>query len=113
MKEVVSEMDIITTLSTQEIISQNKCQMRFLDKLVPKQYLVKKLVIHAITCSMLESPSTSDYGEMDNGVSKSNFLEPTIKHFIKETSLCHGEARNVVRRGQNIREKIPLMEKLP
>ena len=48
MKEVVSEMDIITTLSTQEIISQNKCQMRFLDKLVPKQDLVKKLVMYVV-----------------------------------------------------------------
>ena len=29
MKEVVSEMDIITTFSTQEMIKQNKCRMSF------------------------------------------------------------------------------------
>ena len=34
MKELVSEMDTITNLSTQEIIGQNKCKMRFLDNLV-------------------------------------------------------------------------------
>ena len=36
MKEVVSEMNIITNSSTQDTIGQNKCQMRFLDKLVMK-----------------------------------------------------------------------------
>ena len=36
---------------------------------------------------MLESPSTSDYDEMDNVVSKSTVLEPTIKHLMKETRL--------------------------
>ena len=34
---VVSAIDIITTLSTVEKIRKNKCQMRFLDKLVLKQ----------------------------------------------------------------------------
>ena len=29
MKEVVSEIDIITTFSKEEIIRQNKCQMEF------------------------------------------------------------------------------------
>ena len=38
------------------------------------------LIITAITCSMLESPSTYDNDEMKKVVSKSNFLEPTIKH---------------------------------
>ena len=36
---------------------------------------------------MLESPSTSDYDETENGVSKSTVLQPTIKHLMKETSL--------------------------
>ena len=42
MKEVVSEMDIITNSSTQDILRQNKCQMRFLNKLVSKQDVDKK-----------------------------------------------------------------------
>ena len=29
MKEIVSEMDIIITLFTKEVIRQNKCQMKF------------------------------------------------------------------------------------
>ena len=63
-------MDIITTFPTQEIISQNKCQMRFLDKLVLKRDFDHKLTINKITCSMLEYTSTYDYDEMDTGVSK-------------------------------------------
>ena len=70
MKEVVSSMDIITTSSTQEIIRQNKCQMRFVDKLLLKQDVDHKLMINVIPCSMLESPFTSYYDEMYNGVSK-------------------------------------------
>ena len=50
MKEVVSEMEIIITLYTQEKIRQNKCQIRFLDNLVLKQDLDKKLMINGITC---------------------------------------------------------------
>ena len=34
-------MTIITTFSTQDIIRQNKCQMRFLGKLVLKQNIEK------------------------------------------------------------------------
>ena len=49
MKEVVSEMDIIITSYTKEIIRQNKCPMRFLDKLVLKQDFYKKLIINVIT----------------------------------------------------------------
>ena len=52
---------------------------------------------------MLESPSTYDYNEMENGVSKSKVLEPTIKHLMKETSLGSQASRNLVRREQNIR----------
>ena len=75
-------MDIITTSSTQEIIRQNKCQIRFLDKLLLKQDVDKKFMINKITCSMFESPSTSDDDDdMDNGVSKTTLLEPTIKPF--------------------------------
>ena len=49
--------------------------------------------------SMLESPSTSDYDDMDNNVYKSTVLEPTIKHLIKETSLCSQASHNLIRRG--------------
>ena len=41
-------MDIIVTLLTQEIIRQNKCQMRFIDKSVLKQSFDKKLMINVI-----------------------------------------------------------------
>ena len=99
MTEFLSSMDIIITLPTQEIIRQNKCQMRFLDKLVSKQESDQKLMINVINCSMLESPSTSGYDEMDNGVSKSTVLEPTIKHSMKETSLSRRSARNLVKIG--------------
>ena len=44
-------------------------------------------MINTINYSMLESPYTSDYDEMDNGVSKSTLLEPKIKHLTKETSI--------------------------
>ena len=36
-KYFVSEMEIITTLFTQEIIRQNKCQIRFIETLVLKE----------------------------------------------------------------------------
>ena len=51
-------MDIIINSSTQEIISQNKRQIRFLDKLVLKQNFDRKLIINTITWSVLGSPST-------------------------------------------------------
>ena len=70
-------------MSTQEIINQNKYQMRFLDKLVLKQDVGKKLMINETNCSMLWSSSTSDYDNLENDVSKSRVLEPTIKHLIK------------------------------
>ena len=38
---------------------------------------------------------------MDNVVYKSTVLEPTIKHLIKETSLCHREEHNLIRKGEN------------
>ena len=44
--------------------------MRFLDKLVLKKDVDKKLMINTITCLMLEFLSTSDYYEMENGFSK-------------------------------------------
>ena len=68
MKEVVSAMDVIINFLIQEIIRHNKYQMRFMEELV---FLIdQKLMINSITCSMLEFPSTSDYYEIDNGVSK-------------------------------------------
>ena len=75
--------------------------MRFLDKLVLNENFDKKIMINAIICSMLEAPSTSDYDEMDNVVTKSTILEPTIKHLMKETSLGIQAALNLVRRGKN------------
>ena len=57
--------------------------MRFLDKLVLKQNIDHKLTINLITCSILESPYTSDYDDMKNDVSKSTLLEPTIRHLKK------------------------------
>ena len=85
--------------------------MRFLDKLVLKQDFDKKLMIHAITSSMLDSPSTFNYDDMDNGVSKSTVLEPTTKHLMKKTSLGRSPAHTLVRRGQSIRAEIPLLKK--
>ena len=41
MEEGLSETYIITNSSTQEIISQNKCQMRFLDKILLKHNIDK------------------------------------------------------------------------
>ena len=38
----------------------------------------EKLMITEITCSMLESPFTFDYDEMNIWVSKSTHLEPKI-----------------------------------
>ena len=64
-------MDIITTLPAQETISQNNCQMRFLDKLALKQVVDNKLMINDINFSTLDSPSTSNDDKVDNGVSKS------------------------------------------
>ena len=46
-------MDIIIALYTQEIIRQNKCQMRFLDKLVFEKNFDHKLMINVINCSIL------------------------------------------------------------
>ena len=63
-------MDIITTLYPQELIIQNKCQILFLDKLALKQDVDKTFMINIITCSMLGSPTTSDYDNMDKDVYK-------------------------------------------
>ena len=89
-------MDIITTFSAQEITRQNKCQMNFLDKLIREQDIDKTLMINAITCSMLESSCNFDYDKVYNNFSKSTVLEPTIKHFMKQISLCRRAARNLV-----------------
>ena len=63
-----------------------------------------------ITCSMLESPSTYDYNEINTGVYKSTRLEPTIKHLMKETRLFCRAARNLVSMGHNIRAKRYIMK---
>ena len=62
---------------------------------------------------MLESPSTSEYDDMDNCVSTSTSLEPTIKQSTKEKILGCREAQNLVSPGQNIRAYIPLMKTNP
>ena len=62
-------MDIITNFSTQEIIRHNNCQMRFLDNLVLKQDVDKKLMINPITFSMLDYSSSSDDDDTENSVS--------------------------------------------
>ena len=64
-------------------------------------------MINAITCSLLESSSTSDDYEMNTGVYKSKHSKPTIKHFMKETRLGHRAACNLVNRVYNIRAKYP------
>ena len=53
-------------------------------------------MINSITCSMLESPSTSYYDDMDNVVSKSIVFEHTIEHLMKEISLGRRTAHNFV-----------------
>ena len=40
-------------------------------------------MIIVFTCSMLEFPLTSDYDEINNGVSETTVLEPPIKHLMK------------------------------
>ena len=45
MKEVVSEINIISNSSTKEIIRQNKFQMRFLDKFLLGEILIKDYYI--------------------------------------------------------------------
>ena len=73
-------MDIITTSYLEEVITQNKCQIRFLDKFLLKQNVDLKLIITAMTCSMLESSSTYDYDEINTDVSRSTCLEPTLNN---------------------------------
>ena len=60
---------------------------------------------------MLEYIFTSDDDGMENSVSKSTVLEHTIKHLMRETRLFRRAARNLVRRGKNIRSEISLMKK--
>ena len=40
-------------------------------------------MVNAIDGSMLESPWTSEYYDMDSNISKLTFLEPTIKKLDK------------------------------
>ena len=61
---------------------------------------------------MLDFPYTSDYDDMNIGVSKSTCLGPIIKHLVKEKRVCRRAARNLIRGGHNIRVKLSLMGKL-
>ena len=54
----------------------------------------QRLMIKAITCSMLEYPYISDYDEMGSGVFKSTLLEPTIIHLMKGKSLASRFKKN-------------------
>ena len=72
--------------------------------------LTKKMMTNAITCSILDSPSTSDDDDMNKGDSKSTRFEPTIKHLFMETRLDHRSERNLVMRGYNIRVKLFIMD---
>ena len=85
--------------------------MRFLDKLVLKKDVDKKLMINSITCSILESPSYSDDDDTYYVFSESKVLEPKIKHLIKK-SIFRRAARYLERREKNIRSEISLMEKI-
>ena len=58
------------------------------DIVVLKQNFDTEMIITSITCLILESSSTSDYYKTNKGVYESTRLEPTIKHLMKETSLC-------------------------
>ena len=69
-------------------------------------------MINIITCSMLDPPSNSDHNYMDNGVSKSTFLEFTIKHLMEETSLWPRAARNLASRGKFMRSETSVMAKI-
>ena len=62
---------------------------------------------------MLDSPPTSDYDETYNGEYKSTVLEPRIKQLMKETSMDHREAINLVSRGQIQDQKYSYWKKLP
>ena len=64
-----------------------------------------------ITCSMLESTSTSDNDEMNTYVYRLPCLKPEINYLMKETRLFDRSLCKLVKRGKNIRAKIPLMEK--
>ena len=77
-----------------------------------KQYTDKKIMINTITCSFFLSLYTSDYDEMENFVSKSTVLEPTLKHLMKETSLFCRAACNLARRRKNMGAETSLMEKI-
>ena len=52
--------------------------MNLSDKLLYKKDVDKKLMINAIMYLMLESSSTYNYDDKENGVSKLTVLEPII-----------------------------------
>ena len=63
-------MDTSNTSPTEEIIRQNNYQMRFLDKFLLKQNVYEKIMITAITCSILDYKSTYDDDVVNTGASK-------------------------------------------
>ena len=64
MKGFLSAININNTLSTKEVINHNKFQMRFLDKFYYNKTLIK-IMMTKITCSLLDSTSTSNDDEMN------------------------------------------------
>ena len=48
---------------------------------------MKKMVITANHCLILEYPYTSDYYDMNTDAYKSTRFEPKIKHLVKEKRL--------------------------
>ena len=81
--------------------------MRFLETLVLKQDVDKKLMINEINFSMFDSPYTSNNDKVDNGVSRSSVLEPTVKHLMKETKRFSRTSRNLVKREKIYDHKYP------
>ena len=65
--------------------------MNFIQNLVFKKYLYKKLMINAIIFSMLESPSTSDYDEMYNSFLNQQYYNLQQKNYLKKQSFAVGQ----------------------
>ena len=86
MKEVVSAMYIITTLSTEEIRNQNPYQMRSLDEFYLKN-VDETFMITAIICSILYYPSTSD----DDDVNTDNKILNEVNNTWQQVSTQFGK----------------------
>ena len=72
-------MDISITSFKQGIIRYNNVPNLVCRQGIVEKNVDKEMIITSITCLILESTSTSDYYDINRGVSKSTRLEPTIK----------------------------------